>query len=241
LPNTQPRKSLFATGHNQHRLAATFLINGLFMLAALCLVVPQFAQAQAPEAAVGKKTAVAQSPESEVIFEGEGSFGHYTIFGYSWWSELYTGGVEYDRHTWGNFIGARMDYVAEALPVSILRQPAKTDAFGDPLTQTKETAYGVALSPIGLRMMWRSNKTIKPYFIAKGGIIFFDKKALSQDASYGNLLLQLGIGTQFRLTKKLDLRVGYADIHFSDAFVVPSNPGLDSMTYNGGICYHLGK
>ncbi len=225
----------------KHRLSGAFVMICFSILSSLSLAVPQMAFSQVSDAAAEAKTPIKQSPESELIVEGEGSFGHYHIFGYSWWSELYTGGVEYDRHTWGNLIGARMDYVAEALPVAILRQPASTDVWGDPQTNAKETAYGVALSPIGLRMMWRSNKSIKPYFIAKGGLIVFDKKALSEDAAYENFLLQIGIGMQFRLSKRLDLRVGYADIHFSDAFIVPSNPGLDSMTYNGGISYHLGK
>ena len=99
----------------------------------------------------------------------------------------------------------------------------------------------LALSPIGLRMMWRSKKSMKPYFIIKGGMIVFDKKALSPDATYQDFLLQIGIGMQARLTQRLDLRVGYADIHFSNAFMVPSNPGLDVMSYNGGLSYHFGK
>jgi hypothetical protein len=90
-------------------------------------------------------------------------------------------------------------------------------------------------------MMWRSKKSIKPYFIIKGGMIVFDKKALSPAAAYQNFLLQIGIGMQARLTQRLDLRVGYADIHFSNAFMVPNNPGLDVMSYNGGLSYHFGK
>jgi hypothetical protein len=37
------------------------------------------------------------------------------------------------------------------------------------------------------------------------------------------------------------MRVGYSDFHFSNAFMVPSNPGLDVMAYSGGFSYHLGK
>ena len=75
----------------------------------------------------------------------------------------------------------------------------------------------------------------------KGGMVGYTKKALSQDASYVNLSLQVGIGMQFHLHDRLDMRVGLSDFHFSDAFIVPSNPGLDVMSYTGGISYHLGK
>jgi hypothetical protein len=44
---------------------------------------------------------------------------------------------------------------------------------------------------------------------------------------------------QIRLTKRYNMRVGLSDVHFSDAFIVPSNPGLDSMSYTRGI--DLGK
>ena len=89
--------------------------------------------------------------------------------------------------------------------------------------------------------MWRDRKTWKPYFIAKGGVFVFTKKALSQNASYEDFSLQLGIDMQFMLNHRLDMRVGYSDVHFSNAFVVPSNPGLDVMSYNGGLSYHLGR
>ena len=180
-------------------------------------------------------------PESELIVEGEGSFGHYHIFAYSWWSELYTGGVEYDRHSWNYFLKSEMDWASEVLPVTILVQPAKTDVFGDPLTTAKTVNPGLGIYPIGLRMKWRHDKAFQPYFIIKGGLLIFEKKALSSDAAYQNFSLQIGIGMQRRLTKRLDVRFGYSDIHFSDGFVVPSNPGLDVMSYNGGLVYHLGK
>jgi hypothetical protein len=231
--SSQPSRERFFSGN--------LSVIGLFTLAALCLLAPQPARSQDSATPTETQKTARQPVESELIVEGEGQFGHVHLFTSSWWSYLYTGGVEYDRHSWGNFIGARMDYVAEVLPVAILRQPAVTDVWGDPLTPAKETVPGAAISPIGLRMMWRSNKSIKPYFISKGGLIFFDKKSLSQYASYGNMLLQVSIGVQFKLTKQLDLRAGAGYMHFSDAFVVPSNPGLDVMNYNGGLSYHFGK
>jgi opacity protein-like surface antigen len=175
------------------------------------------------------------------MVEGEGSFGHYRIFASADSSKLYEGGVEYDRHSWGKFIGARMDYVAEVLPVVLLSQPIKADTWGDQLAPPKQELYGVGFSPIGFRMLWRSNKPIKPYFLVKGGMLIFDKKALSSVASYENFSFQVGLGVQVRLTRTLDLRAGYSDIHFSNAFVVPSNPGLDVMSCNAGLSYHLGK
>jgi hypothetical protein len=178
-------------------------------------------------------------PESELAVEGLNSFGHYHIFAFSWWTYLHVAGVEYDRHSWGRFIGARMDYVAEILPVAIIQQPSKTDEWGDPLSMTHKTIAGLGISPIGLRMMWRDGKRWKPYYTIKGGMIGFTQKALSQDASYQNFSLQQSAGIQFRLTDRWDFRAGVADFHFSNAFMVPSNPGIDEMAYTGALSYQF--
>ncbi len=182
-----------------------------------------------------------QPVESELSYEEIGSFGHFHLFAGSWWSNFHAAGLEYDRHSWGTLIGARMDYAADVLPVVILTQPSKTSEWGDPLTADREHVAGLAISPVGLRMMWRSEKRIKPYFLTKAGMIGFTQKTLSEYASYGNFTLQESLGIQFKLRDRWDFRAGFLFFHFSNAFIVPSNPGLDSMTYTAGLSYHLGK
>ncbi|KAA6465060.1 acyloxyacyl hydrolase [Acidobacteria bacterium AB60] len=229
-------------------LASTFpelrlCVRSLALVVLLALLGSQSAQparAQDPNAAPAAGT-TPTSPESELIFEGLGSFGHFHIFAYSWWSYLDVGGIEYDRHSWDRFLGARRDYVAEVLPVAILRQPAKTDVFGDPLSSNHKINYGVGISPAGMRLIWRDGKNWKPYYTIKGGVIVFSKKSLSEYASYQNFSLQQSLGVQFKVTSRWDVRVAFSDFHFSNAFMVPANPGIDEMMYGGGLCYHLGK
>jgi len=216
-------------------------LNNLFILVALCLLAPQLARSQDSAIPAETKTTARQPVESELIVEGEGSFGHYRIFASADSSKLYEGGVEYDRHSWGYFLKSQMDYVAEVLPVVLLSQPIKADTWGDQSAPPKQELYGVGFSPIGFRMLWRNNKSIKPYFLVKGGMLIYDKKALSPYGAYENFSFQVGLGIQARLTRTLDLRAGYSDIHFSNAFIVPSNPGLDVMSCNVGLSYHLGK
>jgi len=216
-------------------------LSSLFILAVLFLFSPQLARARNSAAPVETKKPAGQQVESELIVEGEGSIGHYRLLASADSSKLYEGGVEYDRHSWGYFLKARMDYVAEFLPVVLLSQPIKADTWGDQLAPPKQELYGVGFSPIGFRMLWRNNKSIKPYFLVKGGMLIFDKKALSPYSAYENFSFQVGLGIQARLTRTLDLRAGFADIHFSNAFIVPSNPGLDVMSVNSGLCYRFGK
>jgi Lipid A 3-O-deacylase (PagL) len=182
-----------------------------------------------------------QSPESELTFEDLNSVGHYHVFATGRWSYLHVAGIEYDRHSWGKFIGAQMDYVAEILPVVILRDPADADVWGSPQATAHKTVPGLGISPVGLRMLWRDGKEWEPYFTVKGGLIGFTQKVLSPFASYQDFTLQENIGLQFRLTRQWDLRAGVGDFHFSNAFAEPSNPGIDEMTYGAALSYRLSK
>ncbi len=213
-----------------------------FRLTLLALLLAAAAHAAVAQSSSADATPPSRhQPESELVFEGLGSFGHFHIFAYSWWSYLEVGGIEYDRHSWDRFLGARRDYVAEILPVAILRQPSKTDVFGDPLTRDHKVNYGVGISPAGMRLIWRDGKRWKPYYTIKGGLIIFTQKSLSEYASYQNFSLQQSLGLQFKVTPRWDFRMAFTDFHFSNAFMVPSNPGIDEMMYSGGLSYHLGK
>jgi hypothetical protein len=193
-----------------------------------------------PESAVTQLSGTPPAPpETEIAFEDEASFGHSHIEAGSWSSYLHVVGFEYDRNSWGKFIGARMDYVAEILPVTLLRQPAVEDEYGDPLSRNHTTVPGLAVTPVGLRMLWRDGKVLKPYFTTKGGVVGYTQKALSPDGAYLNFMLQETLGTELRLTRVWEIRLGVGEFHFSNARQVPSNPGLDEMMYTVALSYHL--
>jgi hypothetical protein len=183
------------------------------------------------------KEAVAQ----EVVFVGLASYGHYKIFASGEDCKMYTSGVEYDRHSWGYMLKARVDYVAEFLPVVLLSEPNITDIWGNSFTSAHHIVPGIGFSPIGARWMWRDGKAWKPYLMAKGGMLLFTEKAISSQATYESFSLQSSTGLQIRLNPRVDLRLGlFGDFHFSNAFIVPVNPGLDVMNASLGISYHLG-
>jgi hypothetical protein len=187
------------------------------------------------------RTQAKKTPEREIVWEGLASYGNYKLFATDSMTKIYTSGFEYDRHSWGYCLRARMDYVAEFLPFVLLDEPAVTSYWGNQPSTSRALVPGVGFSPIGVRMMWRENKAIKPYVLFKGGLLVFDHKALSDHAAYENFSMESGLGVQTRLTKRVDLRLGlWSDFHFSDGFVVPINPGADMMNANWGISYHLG-
>jgi len=193
--------------------------------------------------------------KSEIIIEGLYSYGNYKIFASGYDMKLFTGGVEYDRHSWGYLLKAQMDYVAEFLPFVLLDKPKNVDIYGNPyscgsckppVTRAESAAIrqfvpGIGFSPIGFRLLWRPSKKIQPYLEAKGGVLVFAKKVPSTQAAYENFSLQSATGLEVKMNQRWGLRLGlFSDFHFSDAFVVPINPGLDVMNANLGLSYHFG-
>ncbi len=232
----------------QRQIAKRFRLRTLFQLTIVLLSSALIAHSEETDSADDQAMSVAASTsakppvESEVIIEGLASYGNYRIFAAGRDCKLYTAGFEYDRHSWGYLLRARVDYVAEFLPLVLLNQPTLSYPWGQPLTTARRVVPGIGISPIGFRLMWRSNTRFKPYLLAKGGMLGFTKKVPAPEASYENFSLQSGMGVQTRLTPRVDLRLGlFSDFHFSNNFIVPDNPGLDVMNANLGISYHLGK
>lgn len=180
-------------------------------------------------------------PQREITYEGMASYGNYRVFGAAENAKLYTSGVEYDRELWPNIVRARVDYVTEFLPFVLLSQPSKTDIWGNPLTLDRKLVPGVGVTPLGVRMLWRDGRRVMPYYLTKATVFGFTQKALSPYATYENWSFHCTGGVKVRLSGRYDLRLGLlSDLHFSNAFVVRSNPALDVMNGEIGIVYHLG-
>ncbi len=178
---------------------------------------------------------------TDLVYEGMVSYGNYRVFGAAENAKLYTAGVELDRELWPRVFRMRVDGVMEFLPVVLLTQPKKTDIWGDTLSRDRKTVPGVGITPIGFRLLWRDGMRIMPYFETKGSVLGFTQKALSPDATYENWSFHLTQGVIVRLRGRYDLRLGMlSDLHFSNAFVVRSNPALDVMNVDLGLVYHMG-
>lgn len=218
------------------------------ILLGLCLLAPRIALAQfeksfgASSKPIEIVTPAKEPVETEVTIEGLASYGNYKIFASGTDCKLYTAGVEYDRHTWGYFLKARMDYVAEILPIVLLNKPAVTDFWGNPYSLNRQLVPGLGFSPIGFRMMWRPKAAIRPYFTVKGGALVFDKKVPATEATYENFSLQQSMGVEVTMKQRMALRLGlFSDVHFSNGFMHDSNPGLDVMNANLGLSYRFGE
>lgn len=173
--------------------------------------------------------------------KGFTSYGNYRVFGAAEDVKLQATGVELDRELWPNLLHTRVDAVCEVLPVVLLTQPKRADVWGDPLSKTRRLVPGAGITPVGFRLLSHDGKRVMPYFEAKGGVFGFTQKALSPDATYENWSFHLTQGVKVRIRDRYDVRLGLlSDLHFSNAFVVRSNPAVDLMNVDVGLVYHLG-
>ena len=213
-----------------------FHLNHVVLVAALSLLTSPVALSQETEAKRKKQVA------SEISVTGMVSYGNYRIFGAAPRCNIWTTGVEYDRNSWGHFLKAQIDYVAEVLPVVILSEPASADFWGNPKSPNQQIVPGFGLTPFGFRFLWRSNQKVKPFLTGKAGVIAFPKKILSPAASYANFNFQGDFGLQFKMTDQVDLRVEpVVYFHVSNRYFAASNPGFDQLGAKFGISYHLRK
>ena len=240
MQNPRFAKNFFLQVRKRYRHTFISCIHSL-ILGSLCVALAPWARAEDGAGEPAPATPIHEPVESEVIVQGLVSYGHYNIFASGRGAHLYSVGVEYDRHSWGQLLHGQMDYVGEVVPVLLLDAAKSYNIWGTPLTPERTIIPGVAIMPIGFRLLWRDGKAFKPFLLAKGGMLAFTQKAMSQNATYENFCLQSSIGMQLKMTERTDLRLGlFSDFHFSNAFIVPVNPGLDTMSATMGISYHLG-
>lgn len=180
--------------------------------------------------------------EREIAVMGMIPAGDYRMFSATIRCNAWTMAVEYDRDAWGHFLHSRIDYMAEIQPVLILSEPAKSDFWGNPISPNQQLLPGLGISPFGFRMLWRGNKTVKPYILGRIGVDAFIRKAMSPNASYANFNVQADFGLEIRLNDRVEMRVDpFAFYHVSNGYLAASNPGMDELATKIGISYHMGK
>lgn len=239
------RRKYSCRGQCVRRLPVIALLICLVVLAGLSA--PMSAQEAVPckvdEAAraAAKKLGEGVPVESRMVIEGQGSFGNYKIFAAGENAKLFTAGLEYNRHSWGCLLKAQVNYAADFTPFVLLNEQDTSNYYGVSIGTQRANLPGIGFSPLGFLMLWRAGTTIQPFLSAKGGFLVFTQKAVSPNGSYEQISLRSETGVQIRLTPGIDLRLGIGDFHFSNAFIVPSNPGLDVMSYRGGVVIHLNR
>jgi hypothetical protein len=166
--------------------------------------------------------------ESEVAVIGGRTVGAIHIFADGEDRQLDLLAVQYARHSWGGLLTARVDYLAEFVPMLLMHEPAESTPSGLPLTTARRTVYGADITPIGIRLLWLRHHRLKPYLLSTGGVAYFTKNVISPEGARLNFSAEFGGGAQLTLNDRLEMRIGYSMFHVSNGNTVEKNPGLDT-------------
>lgn len=135
--------------------------------------------------------------------------------------------------------GLTYTYTIDALPVVGLTIPdgtiPKTSFDGRTTFTEGVTTYGVGLSPIGLRLNYRTGTRVEPYVAGSTGAVYFFDSLPDSRGKRMNFMVDAGVGFEIGLTSHTSLSMGYRYHHLSNGFRGNINPGIDSHLFHAGL------
>ena len=118
------------------------------------------------------------------------------------------------------FLKGRFEYAVDAVPMFLVFQP-------------RNTAYGVALNPLGLKWNFATRGTIAPYLELGGGTLFTTHE-VPTGTSNVNFTSSAALGIHFlRNTYNWSVEARY--MHISNAGLSSPNPGINTFQIRLGI------
>lgn len=178
-------------------------------------------------------------------------------FGYSPFQPTFFAEKEYDTSgrsfgminlRWGRVIGTRKnvtyEYQIEVTPVALaFKNEVINPAFQNapttpdvPLT-IRRTTYGVAVSPVGFRFLFKPKKRLKPFIAMHAGFIIFSNDTPLPDASAFNFAGDFGGGLQYQIRRNQAISFGYKYFHISNISLGKTNPGYNANVFYVGYSF----
>jgi lipid A 3-O-deacylase len=114
----------------------------------------------------------------------------------------------------------RFQYAVDVVPVFVVFQPANT-------------AYGLSLSPLGLKWNFERHGSLSPYVELGGGVLFTDHNVPTFTNNV-NFTPSAALGTHI-LGAKYNWSIELRYLHISNAGLVTPNPGINTVQVRLGI------
>lgn len=141
--------------------------------------------------------------------------------------------------------GPTLTYTVDVFPALLLSIPPNTVAAppsreepgpeASSVYQEGMDAYGVGVSPAGLRLTSRVTKRVQPFVAGSTGLIYFSQPVPNELGQHLNFVFGVGAGVQVVLTPDLILTAGYRYYHLSNGFRGQINPGIDANLLHLGV------
>lgn len=131
------------------------------------------------------------------------------------------------------------EWTIDAVPLARLSNRRFTavpnPAGGFIVTQTRKSAYGWGLSPIGLKFNFRRNHGAQPFAQATGGFLYFNEQVPVAGTARFNFTFDFSGGLQIVSSNRRAFTIGYKYQHISNGNRGPFNPGVDVQMIFAGF------
>ena len=124
------------------------------------------------------------------------------------------------------FLRGRFEYAVDAIPAFVL-------------TQRNGTAYGIGLTPVGLKWNFSQPRHVVPYFEIDGGLLFSNRN-VPPGTSTLNFTTSGALGLHF-LRSKYNWSAEVRFMHISNAGLASPNPGINTFQVRLGFGRFTGQ
>ena len=132
-----------------------------------------------------------------------------------------------------------LQYTLDAIPVAIASGVITSrSTVGGVTTFTRETVYGVGVTPLGLQLDFANGSKVHPFVHVNGGLLVFNKSMPIEDAGKLALVGEAGGGIRIFTSERKAVTFGVRFHHISNGDTSGSNRGLNQFViYAGFSCF----
>ena len=182
--------------------------------------------------------------DNEFGFWGGGAFTATTIFG------GLTDAEASDRHfviaafRYGRTLAASdslaLQYTLDAIPLAVatgnIESSTTVTTGGTTVTTfTRDSAYGVGVTPLGLQLDFANSSRVKPFIHLNGGLLVFNESVPLPDSGKLALVGETGAGLRIFTSERRAVSLGVRFHHISNGDRAGANRGLNQVIFYAGF------
>lgn len=131
-----------------------------------------------------------------------------------------------------------LQYTLDAIPVAIATGVIVSRAtVGGVTTFTRETAYGIGLTPAGLQLDFANKSKVHPFIHVNGGFLGFNKSMPIEDSGKFAFVGEAGGGVRIFTSERHAVTLGVRFHHISNGNTSGANRGLNQFIFYGGFSW----
>lgn len=129
-----------------------------------------------------------------------------------------------------------LQYTLDAIPLAVATGDiVSRTTVGSVTTFSRETAYGIGLTPAALQLDFANGSKVHPFIHVNGGFLGFNKPVPIEDSGQFALVGEAGGGVRIFTSERRAVTLGVRFHHISNGNRSGSNRGLNQFVFYAGF------